>query len=78
MASEPQTSLMIVRVVWFVLGLAIMAPVGYYVGTQGQARKEADITISMQEKVLDIHTDIYGNLPRNRDDVIKQLYDYAD
>ena len=77
MADKIHSSVIIVRVVWFLLGAALMAPAGYYVGVNGQARKEAEIVNIQQEKVLEDFKDIYSDRPVSRDDAFKRLYNYA-
>lgn len=47
---------------------------GFFHGKTAEERKDADITITQQEKVLETHTEVYSDLPRNRDGSIKWLY----
>ena len=48
---------------------------GFFHGKNAEERKDAEITIQSQEKVLETHTEVYSSMPRNRDDAIKWLHD---
>ena len=71
-----------VPVIRFYVAIIIVAVIGwiagYFHGQDKQAQKESDITIEMQEKALEIHTEVYSNLPRSRSESFDWLYDHTD
>lgn len=51
---------------------------GFFHGKDVTAKKEAEIAMQQQEKVLDIHTEVYSNLPRSYDASFDWLFDNTD